>query len=101
METSYAVATLTDIACADLTATDLREEAEAAERVACYRATVEPDDGRIPEGLQIVALPDVARCGIASNSYADWADHPCATPEQVEAAILMYLNDPDEWARRN
>jgi len=83
------------ISTQDLSATDLRAEADQnggeAYRITIYDAT---GTRAAPETAQ--ALYADGRMGIAWGADATWAD-----VKDVESGIEMWLNDGDAWERAN
>lgn len=84
--------TYEDIDIEQLTATDLREEAQESRDAQAYRITI------IGHAEKADALydPSSRRLGIAWGADATWAD-----VDDVESGINMWLNDGEEWSRRN
>ncbi len=84
-----------EIDCDLITATDLQREIpvaniENSHDVCCYLINIE---GSV-EKAQAVHID--GRLGIAWGADAAWAD-----VDDVESGIEMWLNNPDEWEKRN
>jgi hypothetical protein len=92
-DTTMKTFTLTPIAPAALTATDLRAEAQSG--MEAYRITIFDADGRpAPETAE--ALYAEGRLGVAWGGDATWADVP-----DVERGLEMWLNDGEAWKAAN
>ena len=107
---------------ADLTATDLKIEAQgggplaSAYRIDIWREVVNHDDPNRPyvvdeeswpEAAQALVIPfaedaSEGRIGIAWGADADWGDvhHLCDGDHDIEEAIEDWLNDEKAWERR-
>ncbi len=84
------------IYCAELSSTDLRDEAAILSDCAAFRITIYDADGITPAAEKAEALYSDNRLGIAWGADATWAD-----VEDIESGIEMWLNDADAWARGN
>lgn len=81
-----------DIDIEQLTAADLREEAQESRDAQAYRITIVGH----AEKADALYVPSSRRLGIAWGADATWAD-----ADSVESGIDMWLNDPDGWIARN
>ena len=87
----------TIVTVADLTATDLKAEAERATgTVTAMRGTVYDDDASTPEAVQILYDEDSDRIGIAWGADAVWGD----ARGDARAAIEDWLHNAEEWEAR-
>ena len=89
-----------EIGCDEISAGDLREELASGADARCYRIVIYDDAGLVAEPEAAQALYDVSsgRLGIAWGAYASWADIGGLT---IEAAVSVWLDDPEEWDSRN
>ena len=84
--------TATPIPVDQLTATDLRAEAQGRPDAEAYQITIYDGAGEHPHPETADALFVAGRLGLAWGSDATWAD-----VHDVEAGIDMWLNDPGSW----
>lgn len=78
----------------DITATDLLEVGRIAskDQMQVFHVFIKGH----AERADAIYLPDQGRMGIAWGSDATWAD-----VDSIESGIDMWLNDPEEWNKRN
>ncbi len=77
----------------ELSATDLRQEAEGVEAKRAYTITVYNErEQPHAEAAQALYLPSEGRLGIAWGADATWAD-----VSDLESGIEMWLNDSEAW----
>lgn len=74
---------------ADLSALDLREEAQGAPDAIAYRAELEGHAQRV----DVLYDPASGRLGAAWGGNAEWVN--CASEEAVRGAILVALGDAE------
>jgi hypothetical protein len=97
----------TEISPAELGSLDLREEAEqitageidgvSAEGMQAFIITIlDEDEHPYAETADALYVPSFGRLGIAWGADATWAD-----VDDVKSGIEMWLNNDEEWARRN
>lgn len=90
------------IALDELSASDLRDEAERQPDARAYVATVYDEQGdERAESIQALMLRPERRVGIAWGADAEWGDLATLTDGEIEQCIHEYLNDDDAWAARN